>query len=84
MTVKEIVQQYLKDNDFEGLFNEDVPCGCVLADLMPCQGNDGACDSCLPGYRCHHKEPAQDAEGECEGGDECKCIGAKKEDTNVG
>lgn len=34
MTVKEIVADWLKAHDCEGLYSED--CGCKLDDLMPC------------------------------------------------
>lgn len=46
MTVKEMIEKYLRDNGFDGLCNDD--CGCPLDDLMPC------CDSiegCVPGYK---------------------------------
>lgn len=36
MTVNEIVEQYLKANNLDGLFNEDLDCACLLADLAPC------------------------------------------------
>lgn len=46
MTIKEIVEKYLFDNGFDGLTNCD-GCGCLLYDLMPC---DGSCEQCQPGY----------------------------------
>ena len=36
MTVAQIVDQYLKANNLDGLFNEDLECACLLADLAPC------------------------------------------------
>ena len=47
MTVKEIIEQYLRTNGFDGLFSE-VECACGIDDLVPC---DGPCDRCRPGYR---------------------------------
>ena len=47
MTVKEIVEKYLKDNGFDGLYQDDI-CGCLSNDLAPC------CESfitCCPGYK---------------------------------
>jgi hypothetical protein len=48
MNVKEIIVDYLKKNGFEGLYNADGECGCLLEDLMPC-GEGG--DYCEPGYK---------------------------------
>ena len=46
MNVKEIIKNYLKDNCYDGLFNED-DCGCSIIDLAPC---DEIGLSCEPGY----------------------------------
>jgi len=35
MNVKEIVQKYLKENGFDGLFNSG-ECACKIDDLAPC------------------------------------------------
>lgn len=48
MTVKGIVQKYLKENGYDGLCNYEPMCGCVINDLMPC-GED--CSSCTPGHK---------------------------------
>ena len=45
MTVKEIVEKYLIENNFDGLFLEDL-CACELNDLIPC--NNDNCN-CQPG-----------------------------------
>jgi len=45
-TVKEIVEQYLEANGYDGLWLDD--CGCRLGDLFPC-GMEGT-DDCRPGY----------------------------------
>ncbi len=44
MTVKEIIKEYLEQNGFDGLYNED--CGCHIDDLFCC-GNNG--EECQPG-----------------------------------
>ncbi len=37
MTVNEIIEQYLKASNFDGLFNEDTDCACLVVDgLAPC------------------------------------------------
>ena len=48
MTVKEIVEKYLRDNGYEGLCNPDNECGCPLDDLMSCSGE--YVGPCEPGY----------------------------------
>ena len=47
MTVKEIIEKYLKENGYGGILNVNVPCGCFLDDLVVC---DGPCHECQPGY----------------------------------
>jgi hypothetical protein len=46
MAVKEIVEKYLRDNKFDGLFTDG--CGCVVDDLAPC-GNIRK--KCKAGYK---------------------------------
>lgn len=48
MTTIEIIKQYLIDNGFDGLYNEDLECGCELADLEPC---DSLQSNCKAGYK---------------------------------
>jgi hypothetical protein len=48
MTVKEIVEKYLKENKFDGLFYDGCACGCGLEDLMPCGDNYSGCEA---GYK---------------------------------
>jgi hypothetical protein len=55
ITIKRIVEDYLKANGFDGLSRED--CGCGIEDLFPCE--DVPYD-CHPAYR--HKT---DADGRC-------------------
>lgn len=47
-TTKEIVAAYLKASGYDGLYNTTGDCGCELADLFACGGND--CD-CQAGYK---------------------------------
>ena len=54
-TVRDIITDYLRDNGFDGLYNDDLECGCSINDLVPC---DSACDMCRPGYRV--ETPGQD------------------------
>jgi len=50
MNVKEIVIKYLEQNKFSGLYNPEVPCGCEIDDLIPCQ-DDCFIYECKPGYK---------------------------------
>lgn len=43
-----IVVTYLKENNFDGLFNGYAHCGCLIEDVAPC-GHLG--ESCVPGYK---------------------------------
>ena len=36
-TVKEIVEKFLREKGYDGLYNDDIECGCHLGDLIPCQ-----------------------------------------------
>lgn len=47
MTIRQIIETYLRENHFDGLFCDE--CGCDLDDLMPCS-SEGAL-SCQPGYK---------------------------------
>ena len=44
MDVIEIVGQFLKENEYDGLFNAGV-CACKLDDLAPCGGIEGSCEA---------------------------------------
>ncbi len=48
MDCKEIIIKYLKDNKFDGLLCAEVPCGCSIDDLAPCDGN---MFDCIPAYK---------------------------------
>ena len=43
-TVKEIVTCWLKDNGYDGLFN-DYGCGCHLSDFAPCDEMSQGCEA---------------------------------------
>lgn len=47
-TVIEMVKRYLIDNGFDGLYNEDLECGCEINDLEPC---DALQSNCKAGYK---------------------------------
>ena len=48
MDIEEIVETYLRENKFDGLYVDD--CACNIDDLFPC-GGDGSILDCEPGYR---------------------------------
>ena len=47
--VADIVEAYLKKNGYDGLWNEDGECACLLEDLFPCEAIH--VDDCHPGYK---------------------------------
>lgn len=48
MNVFEIVKDYLRNNEYDGLYNTQIPCACTLGDFMPCGEPSPHCE---PGYR---------------------------------
>ena len=60
MKVKEILGQWLKDNGYDGLYNED--CGCEIDDLAPC------CIDCIAECEAGYKVP-------CPGPEDCSADG---------
>ena len=67
MNIQEIVEKYLIDNSYDGLFGDY--CGCEIGDLMPC-GEPGNCEA---GY----KGPCPGPE-DCENGGGCRWHIAKE------
>ena len=49
MDIQEIVEKYLRENKFDGLYILG-ECACNIDDLFPCDGNGSILD-CEPGYR---------------------------------
>ena len=51
MTVKEIIEKFLDEHGYDGLYNENGECACKRDDLMPCRHycGDGQ-ESCCVGY----------------------------------
>lgn len=49
MTVHKIVEKYLKENEYDGLYSEDFDCGCPIHDLFPCETDLKTL--CKPGYK---------------------------------
>lgn len=50
MNVKEIVEKYIRENNYEGLSGlAGLGCGCSIDDLMPCDCPD--ITYCCPAYR---------------------------------
>ena len=60
MIVKDIIEMWLRENDYSGLYDDEVPCGCEIEDLIPCDSE--SCLTCKPGYKvsctdkCKHEE----------------------------
>jgi len=77
MTVRDIIEKYLKENKYDGLFNSDNECSCNLSDLIPCGCNDDFME-CEPGCfqdckECQYKDENNKCIYDFE-----KCIGEKK------
>ncbi|MFA5558897.1 MAG: hypothetical protein WDA59_05480 [Methanofastidiosum sp.] len=68
MNVKKIVENWLKENGYTGLYNEAGICGCEIDDLMPCAGADNwnSIDDCMPGFKTVCGEKCQWYEDNCE------------------
>lgn len=47
MNCKEILEKYLRDNGYDGLYSE-AECACELEDLIPCDEDPSTCE---PGYK---------------------------------
>jgi len=62
MTAKEIIEQYLRKNGFDGLFVDDWDtfgedgCGCFLEDLCPCNPEWMDITKCKAGVRVENKD----------------------------
>lgn len=76
MTVKEIIEKYLKDNNYDGLYYPG-ECACKLDDLMPCEDCNFDCQPGILGNceKCNKK----DNDGICHETWDW-CIGPKLED----
>jgi len=47
MTVKEIIEAYLREHGYDGIYAPEDECGCHLGDLFPCGGTG---EDCIAGY----------------------------------
>lgn len=50
-TVIKIVEKFLRENKFDGLYSPDMECGCRLEDLAPCGNIE---ENCTAGYKQKH------------------------------
>lgn len=48
--VRMALAEWLKENGFDGLCNPNIPCGCLIDDLAPCDEMGGGMD-CFAGHR---------------------------------
>ena len=67
-TVAEIITEYLSENGYDGLFNDSVPCGCVLGDIAPCSIDCGFPVECMAAYKyeCDQKADCDECESQGE------------------
>ena len=74
VTVKGILEKYLRENGYDGLYAARIDCGCSLRDgLIPCDG--WGVEACKAGIFVHH---APGDRSGCARGDACDCIGERK------
>ncbi|MCP3686523.1 MAG: hypothetical protein GY861_28120 [bacterium] len=66
-SIKALVEAGLKEKGYDGLFNADVPCGCLLSDLAHCEMNGDMPVDCEAGYREDVKATNDACADECEG-----------------
>lgn len=64
MTVKKIIERYLRENGYDGLTDAFGDCACFIGDLMPCESTIA---DCIAG----HKVPCPGPE-ECDLGSDCQ------------
>lgn len=48
-SIQDIIEKYLKNNNYDGLCNVEFECGCIVGDLMPCSQLD--INRCCPGHQ---------------------------------
>ena len=48
-TVREIVKDWLIHHGYDGLYNDNGECGCIIDDLIPCQSE--GIEECKAGYK---------------------------------
>lgn len=58
MNLKQIVEKYIRENGFDGLYCERWSCDCNLNDLMKCELID---EDCQPGYQREANEMEKEA-----------------------
>lgn len=47
ITMKQILHNWLLENKYDGLCNQEIECGCKCSDFMPC---DTPLPDCVPAY----------------------------------
>jgi len=61
--VKDLVQIGLRERGYDGLYNEELGCACLVDDLMPCVFENNKCEA---GYRIPCPGPEECSEGGCD------------------
>jgi len=73
-TVKEIVEKYLQENGYDGLFNSSGECACKIGDLIPCWSE--GLENCRAGHLVPCPGPEHCEAAAC--GESCWHIGIKE------
>ena len=85
-TIREIIENYLVKHGYDGLFNADIGCGCVIEDI--CLDDSDRILGCEPAYKvvCDRERcpRVNDDENDCEGetGGDCFTTVKPKESEN--
>jgi hypothetical protein len=75
MYVRELLKKFLEENGYDGLFSTNIPCGCLIDDFIPC---DGEILDCHAGYKVECK--GNSCEADCEYKENSSwCISSEKE-----
>jgi hypothetical protein len=63
MTVSEMIEKYLADNGYDGIYLDGEGCGCYIGELMPCC----SASVCFPGYeyRVNKGKTCEGCQDEC-------------------
>lgn len=82
MTCKEIILDYLKTNNYDGLCNPDIDCGCGIDDFYTEKLIDCFISDCQPAYKRECKDCHIDNEDKydyCYGNNQSHCYSIEKD-----
>lgn len=75
--IRTILIEYLRKNNYDGLCNIDLECGCTIDDLIPCDYNLSECE---PAYKMNCPCKNKGAHDACEYENGCMSVLKPKKD----